>query len=173
MNCNICMNKIINKRTLDCKHVFCKKCIDKWLFINNKCPNCRAVILKPIHRYNLRSRNITNLSTLSHPLELDLLDDGFIHSRITRADSKCHRFSLFVSECKVYLKEINIARQNNASINEKLTIIDKLMKLIDYNLGCIPTRLKNIIFDKLDELSNDHNIEVSTKMNYWKMKIIS
>ena len=47
------------------------------------------------------------------------------------------------------------------------------MKLIYYNIGCIPNRLKSIIFDKINELSNDPNIQVSNKMNYWKMKIIS
>ncbi len=173
MDCNICMNKIKNKRTLDCKHVFCKECINKWQCINNKCPTCRAIISKSSHTYNLRSRHVINSLPLSNPLELNWLDDEFIHSRITRLDSKCHRFSLFVSECKVYLKELNIAKQNNASIKEKLIIIDKLMKLIDYNIGCIPNRLKGIIFDKINDMSNDPNIQVSNKMNYWKMKIIS
>lgn len=29
------------KRELNCKHVFHKKCVDKWLKNNPNCPNCR------------------------------------------------------------------------------------------------------------------------------------
>lgn len=177
MICIICMNQIKKQRVLKCNHTFCTNCINKWICINNKCPTCRAEILNITHKYNLRSRTISQVSiqNLRPPssLEFDWVDDDFVNSRITRSDSKCHRFSLFISECKVYLKELNIAKQNNASIKEKLILIDKLMKLIYYNIGCIPNRLKGIIFDKINELSNDPNIQVSNKMNYWKMKIIS
>lgn len=169
------MNEIKNEYKLKCNHIFCKKCITKWLNINNKCPTCRAEILKKSHNYNLRSTIIRNRNSRRplHSLEFDWVDDDFIDYRITRSFSKVLRFKKFASESKVYLKEINIAKQNNASIKEKLKLVDKLMKLIDYNIECIPNRLKGIIFDKINEMSNDPDIQISSKMNYWKMKIIS
>ena len=49
-NCLCCLNTIQTgeyKRTLPCKHVFHKKCIDKWLFKYNNytCPQCRCELL--------------------------------------------------------------------------------------------------------------------------------
>ena len=47
--CNICFEKFeMNqfKRTLECKHIFHKKCIDKWVnkYKKHSCPNCRDVL---------------------------------------------------------------------------------------------------------------------------------
>ena len=42
--CGICTDEYKFReytRTLDCKHMFHKKCIDKWLPINFTCPLCR------------------------------------------------------------------------------------------------------------------------------------
>jgi hypothetical protein len=46
-SCSICLEAINenDECTLNCKHQFCKKCIDEWLQKNKKtCPNCRAPI---------------------------------------------------------------------------------------------------------------------------------
>jgi hypothetical protein len=37
-----------NDKTLDCKHIFHKKCIDEWTSNNNTCPLCRKIIPIPI-----------------------------------------------------------------------------------------------------------------------------
>ena len=44
--CNICMEDIEVGRKmmrLDCKHVFCQVCIERWFADHNTCPNCRHV----------------------------------------------------------------------------------------------------------------------------------
>jgi len=45
-NCVICSEKINNKKTLECNHTFCKPCISKWLFLEQKrtCPLCRDLV---------------------------------------------------------------------------------------------------------------------------------
>uniref|UniRef100_A0A6C0FBL6 RING-type domain-containing protein n=1 Tax=viral metagenome TaxID=1070528 RepID=A0A6C0FBL6_9ZZZZ len=47
--CTICLEELNNKivRTLHCKHVFHKECIDKWVFTDhNSCPNCNGDIIR-------------------------------------------------------------------------------------------------------------------------------
>ncbi len=40
--CNICQTKCKSGKKLICKHLFCKRCIEKWLIYNsNTCPTCR------------------------------------------------------------------------------------------------------------------------------------
>jgi len=41
--CPICFKKkIFPSRPNNCIHVFCRKCLKKWIKISNKCPICRA-----------------------------------------------------------------------------------------------------------------------------------
>ena len=45
--CSICMEtpqKISTQVLTNCKHAFCKSCINEWFCNDNKCPNCRDVI---------------------------------------------------------------------------------------------------------------------------------
>lgn len=44
-SCPICLEDNLENIILDCKHVFCKKCIKKWVTSNSKtCPLCRICI---------------------------------------------------------------------------------------------------------------------------------
>jgi hypothetical protein len=44
-SCPICLEDNLENIILDCKHVFCKKCIKKWVTSNSKtCPLCRIRI---------------------------------------------------------------------------------------------------------------------------------
>ena len=43
-NCSICIDDFINHNKVSkliCNHLFCTKCIKKWLKINKKCPLCK------------------------------------------------------------------------------------------------------------------------------------
>ena len=41
--CPICLETLVDvfTKTTDCKHSFCKVCIDTWLKNNKRCPSCR------------------------------------------------------------------------------------------------------------------------------------
>ena len=40
--CPICLNPcIIPSKINSCMHIYCNKCINKWLKVSNKCPLCR------------------------------------------------------------------------------------------------------------------------------------
>ena len=43
LNCPICQDTLANVIT-DCKHQFCKLCLNLWLDENNSCPYCRSNI---------------------------------------------------------------------------------------------------------------------------------
>lgn len=43
--CSICLENIKDNVKFQCEHEYCKKCIDKWLVLNNyTCPICRQDI---------------------------------------------------------------------------------------------------------------------------------
>ena len=43
--CPICLEENLENIILECKHIFCKKCIKKWFTSNSKtCPLCRISI---------------------------------------------------------------------------------------------------------------------------------
>ena len=45
--CPICFNYcIILTRINNCTHIYCNKCISKWLEMSNKCPLCRRIFDK-------------------------------------------------------------------------------------------------------------------------------
>jgi hypothetical protein len=53
-SCSICLiDKIANCQT-NCRHNFCKSCIEKWMENKNSCPMCRKNI---INIYNLTVKN--------------------------------------------------------------------------------------------------------------------
>lgn len=41
--CPICLSNKRNCMSLDCRHEFCKVCIERWLEKHNTCPLCRRV----------------------------------------------------------------------------------------------------------------------------------
>jgi len=41
--CPICLDTVTNARTLKCKHVFCKDCVETALKHDNRCPVCKEV----------------------------------------------------------------------------------------------------------------------------------
>lgn len=46
-NCPICLEELsIPAINQNCSHIFCTKCITKWLNISNKCPVCKGIIEK-------------------------------------------------------------------------------------------------------------------------------
>jgi len=62
LECSICMGVIKhpNKKTLKCRHVFCKTCIQRWFTQNhNTCPNCRKEHRERKKRFNPPERLFT------------------------------------------------------------------------------------------------------------------
>lgn len=41
MECAICLSEIDIKKTIKCGHTYCRICVDAWLKISNKCPDCK------------------------------------------------------------------------------------------------------------------------------------
>jgi len=40
-SCIICLNALSDPKTLECRHSFCRDCINQWLSVANNCPTCR------------------------------------------------------------------------------------------------------------------------------------
>ena len=48
-NCPICLNRcLLPTKTNKCNHVYCNKCITKWMKTKKKCPMCRRTFDKII-----------------------------------------------------------------------------------------------------------------------------
>ena len=68
MSCNICLtNKPINPITTPCKHMFCFKCIEEWMYHKINCPCCRRKfdineVLEYYHKYS--SEIVTRSKTI-------------------------------------------------------------------------------------------------------------
>uniref|UniRef100_A0A2S2PIR7 E3 ubiquitin-protein ligase n=1 Tax=Schizaphis graminum TaxID=13262 RepID=A0A2S2PIR7_SCHGA len=44
--CLICVRVFIRPILLDCSHMFCELCIDRWIVNNQNCPTCDNSIVK-------------------------------------------------------------------------------------------------------------------------------
>ena len=61
--CTICFQTKKHMKQLDCNHIFCHECIERWYYGNTinskKCPNCRCsfIIKKPNTRGNYFKEN--------------------------------------------------------------------------------------------------------------------
>lgn len=61
--CSICLQKIENKVFVDqCLHMFCKKCLLKWVKVKPECPLCKQGITKILH--NVKSECDYDVMTL-------------------------------------------------------------------------------------------------------------
>ena len=63
MNCPICYNEITKNESFailncDCQTFYHSKCINTWLGINNSCPTCRKIWIKPNLRRNRNNNRI-------------------------------------------------------------------------------------------------------------------
>jgi hypothetical protein len=72
--CTICFEGFTNindaVKIRDCKHVFCRECLLRWLKQSNSCPMCRSQLYK-----RLRSRRLPRLwrgNTAEGPVQVDL-----------------------------------------------------------------------------------------------------
>lgn len=55
--CCICLSKYANKdelRQFPCSHFFHKRCIDKWMKINELCPLCKGKVNKDVLRDQIK-----------------------------------------------------------------------------------------------------------------------
>jgi hypothetical protein len=77
--CTICLDKINeNNVKLICNHNFHKKCLDKWLSINNSCPLCRCNVNSNIiigkvfnHKITPSKYPVGDCGRLGHTLIID------------------------------------------------------------------------------------------------------
>jgi len=44
-DCSICCDELIKPVCLACTHIFCKKCINKWINTHKTCPLCRISLV--------------------------------------------------------------------------------------------------------------------------------
>ena len=91
--CSICLESLVNTEIYEskCKHFFHRKCIDKWLDKDNRCPLCRTKIQFPV---------ITVKFCDQHTLSI--INWETLISRLKRFDSKNK-----LSEKQVYIENKN------------------------------------------------------------------
>jgi len=78
MTCPICCTDVTAPGYIDCEHVFCYRCIDRWLALNNTCPLCKTTIttLRGEHSH----KSIT-APKVSYSMRMDYYQHGFQRRR--------------------------------------------------------------------------------------------
>ena len=161
MLCSICLESIKQSKKIVCNHTFCKKCINKWYTISNKCPICRTILYKK-HNYNLRNRQRShNLSSGSR----------IRRSTQTPFGLKYFREHCFAVSCRHYLKAVEFAKNNNEPISNQLDIVDKIMQLILQNYSLLTRHLMGIVKCKINDFCNHYNHEVRKRAEIWRFMI--
>ena len=85
--CVVCYNDVPNKkaeRTV-CNHVFCKKCLGKWLRLNHTCPLCRTQLREPtrvLSEDDLEALANEFIMDLVRNNQISLLDDNNLYITI-------------------------------------------------------------------------------------------
>ena len=98
--CSICLNHIIKAQYVNCGHYFHKKCITKWMKINNTCPVCRIQFSRINHLNMFQS-------------QLNDIDDDNIYIAIDIALQ-----SKNIEEFKIHIKILNNINDTNDGIYE-------------------------------------------------------
>lgn len=182
MQCGICLETIKQSKKIMCNHTFCKKCINKWYTLSNKCPICRTILYKK-HKYNLRNRqqshNLSRGSRIrrSAPGPFWLYNFNFCLSTFnynninTRSGTKYFREHCFVVSCRHYLKAVEFAKNNDEPISNQLDIVDKIMQLILQNYSLLTQHLMGIVKCKINDFCNHYNHEVRKRAEVWRFMI--
>lgn len=109
MECSICLSdSLTDPVKTDCGHTFCKVCLDKWAFINNKCPNCRTLLRyfpKRIHLPNYY-QNIAGFAT-TDPVCCRLYINHMYITTFEKA-SQLYIFPIFTTSCYNIFFEVYI-----------------------------------------------------------------
>lgn len=122
-NCTICMKEnIINDNiyTTDCKHIFCKECLDNWFQRGNQtCPLCRSHIDTYTYKnekYNLIIHNIeTNEISLT-----ELLNNNINIRNIIRKNIRLRFYGISITFLFLYFlnKYFDLLSKTNELTNE-------------------------------------------------------
>ncbi len=72
-DCPICFNNMKNKvvKYTVCKHVFHKKCLNKWLEDNSSCPSCRSYAKST--KESKRDKDLQSIRDLLNSIDIDML----------------------------------------------------------------------------------------------------
>lgn len=81
--CIVCFNDVPNDKAVRtvCSHVFCKKCLNKWLRHNHTCPLCRTELREPTPQTVNDIETLANqfIMDLVHNNQISLLDDNNLY----------------------------------------------------------------------------------------------
>lgn len=123
--CCICLNSNVEFTKILCGHQFCSPCIEKYLYINPKCPLCRKEITRS-HKINLHIKFC--------------LENYYMNNHYNRLKNTKLIYGILFISYQIY--ELYILNKINNSIN----ILSNILVLID-----ILYILCNLRFDFNDE----------------------
>lgn len=78
MACPICLGNIVEPGYINCEHLFCYRCIEKWLSQNNNCPLCKTTV--QTLRGDYGQKQIT-APKVSYDMRMDYYHHGFQRQR--------------------------------------------------------------------------------------------
>jgi len=147
--CPICLDVFKNPYSIGCSHLFCKKCIDKWLDENYNCPVCREKFV----------------GSFSIPMEL-------ITSKY-----KTRKITEYWRGFKVYVKihkMMNVYYGEIHGLDNKCSYMNKIFKYIYDNRWIFRSNgnaYQLLGADKFKSVLKDRLIEFSKYSHYKEAKI--
>ena len=149
-SCPICLDTFKNPHSIGCSHIFCKKCINKWLDEKDSCPVCR----KDYVGY--------------FPIPIELITSKYKTRKITEY---WRTFKTYV-ELQKMMEDYN---NYQGSINNKCRRMDKILKFIYENKWIFKTTkiklwgydFRKVLKQKIDEFSTNENYKEG---KIWKYK---
>ena len=154
--CSICIGKIevTELVTTNCGHWFCKDCFWEWCKQNNKCPNCRAVLMEKDREEELsmvrlldRRREIVVENEQLREEKKELVR-RLIKLKITQKRRKARLQKQFkeIEENKVILKEINMWKINPRLAKE---MQEKRLKKLGLKIAAVQKVKKRFMLKQL------------------------
>ena len=125
-SCAICMDLISNPIMLECTHIFCGKCLMKWINTNKNCPNCRTNITSTDKLIAIVDENNKNNATIENVLSKE---ETLLH---IINDKPNGRFLIFSKNENSFEKiKIELRKNNNnyellkGTTSHMMNILDK------------------------------------------------
>ena len=173
-SCTICMKENLELDiiyTTDCKHIFCKECLDDWFHRGNQsCPLCRSHIDSYKHKdenYKLIIHTVERDTSINQINLNDLINQSMIVRNIVKKNIRLRFYSFSMSLLFLYmLNSYLYSLQTINTISNQLDICNLNISHLKDSLNQYQIMIPNIDYPGPGYYVNIYNGEISHRCFY-------